>query len=148
MLAFSGRFDVDMLTQALNNAPSDGSAEPPACAEVSHEQRRRLHHDKAEAIARYNEGARLARHRQELQGRGQEEPTFTRRQWNVLQKWESGELRANRNRAIVALGHGRLLNAQGDYLDLGGSTGGGSRRIIDSWQPPDWSDFLPDEQES
>ena len=140
----------------LHSEPSDGTAEPPARDEGSHEQRRRLHHDKAEAIARYNEGARLALHRQELQRRGatqpashgQEEPTFTRRQWNVLQKWDSGELRASLNQAVVALGHGRLRSAQGDYLDIGGSTGGGSRRIIDSWQPPDWSDFLPDEQES
>ena len=33
---------------------------------------------------------------------------------------------------------------RGDYLDVGGSTGGGSRRIIDGWQPPDWRQFLHD----
>ena len=32
--------------------------------------------------------------------------------------------------------------ARGDYLDIGGSTGGGSRRIIDGWKPPDWRQFL------
>ena len=41
----------------------------------------------------------------------------------------------------------RLRTARGDYLDIGGSTGGGSRRIIDTWQPPDWRDFLQDERE-
>ena len=156
VLAFSGRFDVDMLRRALHVEPSDEAAEPPARDEVSHEQRRRLHHDKAEAIARYNEGERLARHRQELQRRGASQPashdqevhTFTRRQLDVLQKWESGELLSNRNKAILAVGHGRLRSARGDYLDIGGSTGGGSRRIIDSWQPPDWRDFLQDEREA
>ena len=138
----------------MYNEPSDETAEPPARGEVSQEQRRRLHHDKAEAIARYNEGERLARHRAELQRRGASQPashgqqvaTLTRRQLEVLQKWESGELLSNRNRAIVAVGHGRLRTAGGDYLDIGGSTGGGSRRIIDSWQPPDWREFLADDQ--
>jgi hypothetical protein len=151
VLAFSGRFDVDMLTQALHAEPS----EPPAHDEVMKEERRRLHHDKAEAISRYNEGERLARYRQELlrggatqpADQGQEVPTLTRKQLDVLRKWDSGELRVNRNQAIVALGHGRLRTAGGDYLDIGGSTGGGSRRIIDSWQPPDWRDFLQDERE-
>ena len=31
-------------------------------------------------------------------------------------------------------------------LDIGGSTGGGSRRVLDSWQPPDWREFLEDPQ--
>ena len=71
--------------------------------------------------------------------------TFTRWQLDVLERWDSGELLDNRNRAIVALGHGRLRTARGDYLDIGGSAGGGSRRIIDGWQPPDWRQFLQDE---
>ena len=129
------------------------TAEPPARDAVSQEERHRLHHDKAEATARYNEGRRLARHRDELQRRGASQPashgqevqTFTRRQLEVLERWDSGELRNNRNSAIVALGHGRLRTARGDYLDIGGSTGGGSRRIIDGWQPPDWRHFLQDE---
>ena len=50
--------------------------------------------------------------------------------------------------SVANTGHGRLRTARGDYLDIGGSTGGGSRRIIDSWQPPDWHAFLADEQES
>ena len=71
---------------------------------------------------------------------------FTRWQLDVLRKWDSGELRDNRNQAVLALGHGRLENARGDYLDMGGSTGGGSRRIIDSWQPPCWREFLKEEE--
>ena len=61
--------------------------------------------------------------------------------------WDTGELLTARNNAIVVVGHGRLRRRCGDYMDIGGSTGGGSRRIIDSWQPPDWREFLEDEQE-
>ena len=76
---------------------------------------------------------------------GLEVETFTQKELEVLQQWDSGELRTNRNNSIVALGHGRLRTARGDYLDIGGSTGGGSRRIIDGWQPPDWRAFLEDQ---
>ena len=38
-------------------------------------------------------------------------------------------------------------SARGDYLDIGDSTGGGSRRILDSWQSPDWHEFMQDDQE-
>ena len=160
VLAFSGRFDVDMLTQALHAELTDDPLQicrdRPGHEEVSKEERRRLHHAKAEAIARYNEGERLARHRDRVfhggapqpADQGQEAATLTRKQMDVLRKWDTGELRVNRNNAIVAVGHGRLLTAAGDYMDIGGSTGGGSRRIIDSWQPPDWRDFLQAERES
>ena len=100
------------------------------------------------------EGQRLPRHREQLRargasqpaGRGQEEKTFTHKELQVLQHWDNGKLREDLNNAIGALGHGRLTTASGDYLDIGGSTGGGSRRIIDGWKPPDWSDFLEDAQ--
>ena len=64
----------------------------------------------------------------------------------MLARWDSGELRDNRNQAVLAFGHGRLENALGDYLEWGGSAGGGSRRIIDGWQPPDWRTFLEEEE--
>ena len=31
------------------------------------------------------------------------------------------------------------------YLDIGGITGGTSRRIIDAWQPPGWHHFLQED---
>ena len=31
---------------------------------------------------------------------------------------------------------------RGGYMDIGGSTGGGSRRVIDDWAPPDIEEFL------
>ena len=152
MLAFSGFFDIDMLGQAL--CAELGADGPPARDEQAQRRRRELHHAKAEARARFMEGKRLARHRDQQQARGasqpaargQEEKTCTRREFQVLQDWDNGKLREDLNTAIVALGHGRLTTASGHHLDIGGSTGGGSRRIIDGWKPPDWSDFLEDAQ--
>ena len=55
----------------------------------------------------------------------------------LLNHWDTGILRKELNEADAKLGHGRLRSAGGNYLDIGGSTGGGSRRIIDGWVPPD-----------
>ena len=142
VLTFSGCFDVHMLQQILHKEPSD---ETDTRNTRSQAEKRRLHHDKAEAVACYNEGHRLVRYREDLQRRGAAQPAFTRRQFDLLQKWESGELRTKRNEAVAALGHGRLRNRRGDCLDIGGSTGGESRRVLDSWKPPDYQQFLADD---
>jgi len=108
------------------------------------EQRRRLRNDKAEAQARYNEGRRLARRRDTHMhhSRGASPPVFSSWQQNLLQWLDSGVLLRETNRAVSSWGHGRLRSAEGGHLDIGGSTGGGSRRIIDGWVPPDWRQFL------
>ena len=148
VLLFSGRFDVRFLSQALHNQ----SEEEPRAQEPQPLMEKipaSLHHEKAEAIARHKEGERLNRRWQELQRGGATQPArhFTRRQLELLDSYDSGELLRVRNNAIQALGHGRLRNARGETLDIGGSTGGGSRRILDSWHPPDWVQFLAGEEQ-
>ena len=61
---------------------------------------------------------------------------------DLLQWWDSGVLLKKYNRAIADYGHGRLRFDAGDHLDIGGSTGGVSRRLIDGWVMPNWRDFL------
>ena len=51
------------------------------------------------------------------------------RQVDILEQWDSGLLRAVLNEAIAASGHGRIQSTNGKHLDIGGSTGGASRRI-------------------
>ncbi len=150
VLAYTGRFDVDLLRQTLQFAEAEEELEMPASASEEKRGRRALRHAKAEAKARFIEGRRLASRRDmERQGgasqpasSGQETVTFTRKQLEVLEKWDNGMLRQELNKAIVEVGHGRLKNATGEFMDIGGSTGGGSRRIIDGWVPPDWRQFL------
>ena len=120
------------------------------------EQWRLLRRSKAEAQARFNEGRRLARqrdaHRDPSCGasqpakrrHGSSEMTrpLTSRQTDLLEQYDLGTLLEELNGAIAAWGHGRLRSEAGEHLDIGGSTGGGSRRIIDDWTPPDWREFL------
>ena len=146
ILSFSGRFDAEIVrdTQELPaRDPDDEEERPVACGlpveaqEAEKGRRRALLHAKAVAKARYFEGERLAA----LEQRGSlRAPSAA--QLDVLSQWHSGQLREHRNNAIAATGHGRLLRATGEVLDIGGSTGGGSRRILDNWQPPDWRKFL------
>ena len=56
---------------------------------------------------------------------------------DLLQWWDSGVLLKKYNRAIADYGHGRLRFDAGDHLDIGGSTGGVSRRLIDGYVTPD-----------
>ena len=139
VLTFSGFFDVPMLEQLVQKQRSD---ETDTTNAGPREEKRQLHKDKAEAVARYNEAWRLVRHRDDRQRRGAGQPALTRRQVELLQKWDSGELHDKRNEAVANLGHGRLRNRQGDCLDIGGSTGGLARRVLDSWEPPDYQQFL------
>ena len=138
MLAFSGRFDVEMLRQALHAEQRDGAAEPPAPDLDSQQRRGQLLHDEAQARARYYEGQRLARQRE--QAPPLKMGIFTNEQLGVLQKWDRGHLLEDYNEALSALGDRRLLT------DIGGSTRGGSRRIKGDWKPPDWRELL-DESE-
>ena len=146
MLAFSGRFDAKALQEAVYREPSDDAAEQYASAFKSVQRSRnfQLHHRKAEAKARFNEGEWLHRHWELLRRDGEEWKLtkLTQRQRDLLDKWDNGQLLDERNDAILDLGHGCLQNAQGHKLHIGGSTGGGCRRIVDKWLPTDPYDVL------
>ena len=100
-----------------------------------------LHHDMAEAAARYIEGQRLWRYREWLRargasqpaGKGQEVAPLTQKELEVLEKYDNGELLKERYASIVDIGG-----------NTGGNTGGGSRRVVDSWKPPDWRELVED----
>ena len=144
-MVFIGRFDVDTLREALarRSPEQDGDAEEDTQG-ADQEQRRLLRQGKAEARARFNEGQRLAHQRDALWARssGAFQPAgeagccdmtqaLTRWQTDLLEQYDSGVLLQKLNSAIAAWGHGRLRSETGDHLDIGGSTGGGSRRLID-----------------
>ena len=133
ILAFTGRFDPDFLRKALQSSEQDRDLEEEARV-ASKSERRRLLHAKAEARARYNEGQRLSKQR--------DAPSITWWQRDLLERWDSGELLRELNNAVAAWGHGRLRSADDEHLDIGGGTGGVSRRLIDGWVPPDWREFL------
>ena len=65
-------------------------------------------------------------------------------QLGILTRHDSGQLRRDMNGAVTQFGHGRLVRDDGETQDIGGSTGGGSRRVIDDGVAPDWRQFLAD----
>ena len=122
---------------------------------LSQVRHRLLRNGKAEAQARYNEGRRIAGQLDADRDRscGASQPAgeagscdmtqaLTSWQTDLLERYDSGVLLQELNSAIAAWGHGRLRSEAGEHLDIGGSTGGGSRRIIDDWTPPDYWEFL------
>ena len=142
VLAFTGRFDVCFLLAAAQEPDPD--AEAKAATESLTEVRRKLHHTKAEAKAAYNKGVRLPSKRKTRRERSASQPARTSMQnhGHALEKYDSGQLRREMNDAVAQFGHGRLVGPSGETLDIGGSTGGGSRRIVDSWEEPDWRQFV------
>ena len=145
MLAFTGRFDAEMLREALRSSKQHGDVEE-ATQDADQQHRRCLLRAKAEAQARYNEGWRLARQRDAHKDPSRSQRSFTaaRRsrlvprssQWKLLQLWDSGELRRELNEASAACGHRPLSSGQGEHLGIGGSRDRRSRRLVDDWVPP------------
>ena len=60
----------------------------------------------------------------------------------MIKQIDGDVLRHNMNQAIAKTGHGQLALAAGETKQIGGITGGGPRRIVDGWTPPDWRQFL------
>ena len=125
ILAFTGRFEADKLREALRSSEQDGDVEEET-QDVDGRYRRHLLRARAEAQASYNRGRRLARQRDAHRDPSRSQRSFTaaRRsrlaprssQWNLLQRWDSGELLEELNKAVGAWGHRRLRSADGEYM--------------------------------
>ena len=61
-----------------------------------------------------------------------------------MQEYESGVLRKQANKLTMISGHGRLKKEDHSFVDIGGSTGGFVRTVLDDWEPPDLADFEAD----
>ena len=59
----------------------------------------------------------------------------------MLRLYQTGELKKNANELTMANGHGRLRKDDESFVDIGGSTGGFVRVVLDDWEPPDLSEF-------
>ena len=61
--------------------------------------------------------------------------------WENLEKLEDGSLLRRTNNAVAAYGHGTLRRGN-ETLDIGGSTGGVTRVLLDGYAEPDVDTFL------
>ena len=61
---------------------------------------------------------------------------------DLLARFKRGELHRDLNLAVLAYGHGTLKSPNGQFLPIGGSTVGESRRLCGGWIPPNVEEFL------
>ena len=75
--------------------------------------------------------------------RGQvERRDLDQREQENLQQLEDGSLLRRTNEAVAAFGHGTLGREDGGTIEIGGSTGGVTRFLLDGNAEPDVASFL------
>ena len=59
-----------------------------------------------------------------------------------LRRLEDGSLLRHTNEAVAAYGHGTMRRDDGETIEIGGSTGGITRFLLDGCAEPDVDSFL------
>ena len=131
LLSFTGRFDVAFLQESIQKGAKNPTNRPGNRTKQQKQQTRNAKIGRA----RLRQGKMLDR----LEGKTFR--PFTPRQLEVLRKYRSGRLRQEANKRTRISGHGRLKRADDTFEDIGGSTGGFVRTVLDDWGPPDLKDF-------
>ena len=137
LLSFTGRFDVAFLEEAI----AKGKAGPPSMPGETTEKQKQKNPEAQMARARLRRGAMLQRLQEKLSKGTKRGRPLNSEQLRVLQDFESGKLRREANDWTLISGHGRLRNEDGTFVDIGGSTGGFVRTVLDDWESPDTTDF-------
>ena len=147
LLSFTDCFDVDFLEDAIAKA---GKNAPRMPGERTDEEKAKVR-DAQMARARLRQGKMLDRVQKEIdqaKGKGKRRAvlTFNAKQQRVLEDYRSGELLRQANNLTMKSGHGRVKREDDSFVDIGGSTGGFVRTVLDDWEPPDLADFAGDRQ--
>ena len=133
LIIYAGRFDPEFLNR-VHEAQYQSGASQPASA---HQQG--LKRVAATAKLNYRETCRL--HRKLNEGKVAEEHLAWWQRDN-LEKFMNGSLLQETNDAVAAYGHGTLRRVDGESLEIGGSTGGVTRFLLDGFTEPDVHTFL------
>jgi hypothetical protein len=148
LLSFTGKFDADFLEDSIGRAFLRAPLRMPG--ERTEEQKQKVH-DAQMGRATLRRGAMLERLHERLsrgneaKGEGNKKArTLNPKQLRVLQEYQSGILRRQANNLTMASGHGRLKKEDRSFVDIGGSTGGFVRTVLDDWEPPDLAEFEGD----
>ena len=138
LLSFTGRFDVAFPENAIER----GAKGPPRMPGERTEQQKQQVRDAQMARARMRRGAMLERLQEKLSQGDKSRRPLNPKQLRVLQEYQSGELRRKANNLTMKSGHGRLKKEDDSFVDIGGSTGGFVRTVLDDWEPPDLAEFV------
>ena len=137
LLSFTGRFDVAFLEDAIAKGKKAQPSMPGETTETQKQRKREAHM----ARARLRRGAMLQRLQEQLSKGTKRRRPLNSEQSRLLQDFESGKLRREANDWTLISGNGRLRNEDGTFVDIGGSTGGFVRTVLDDWELPDTKDF-------
>ena len=133
VLSSTGRFDPNFFKN-LPEAPRE-------VGEKTEEQRQNTKLA-VEARAERRLAIKYARVRDRVStGGATEASALTRKQLDLLKQYDSGELLREVNRLTLLSGNGRLRRSDGSHVDIGGSTGGWTRKTLYGWTPPDTKEF-------
>ena len=116
------------------------------------EQQKKQVRDAQMARAMLRRGKMLERLQQKLskgkdaKGKGKRRAVLglNAEQQQVLREYQSGELRRKANNLTMKSGHGRVKRGDDSFVDIGGSTGGFVRTVLDDWEPPGLAEFEGD----
>ena len=135
LIIYAGRWDPDFLKQAHENSDRSGAAQSAAGLSVQAGLKRAA----AQAKLEYRKTCILRRRLN--QGRIEERFLESWEREN-LRKLEDGSLLRSTNEAVAAFGHGTIRREDGETLEVGGSTGGLTRCLLDGYVEPDIATFL------
>ena len=135
LIIYTGRFDPEFLSQAHDARDRSGASQPVARTDRQAELKRRA----AQAKLDYRMTCMLRR----KLDRGQVEiRDLDRWEQENLRRLEDGSLLRRTNEAVAAYGHGTLRRDDGETIEIGGSTGGVTRFLLDGYAEPDVASFL------
>ena len=135
LIIYTGRFDPEFLNKAHEAQDRNGASQPVASAD----RQKALKKKAAQAKLDYRMTCmlRLRLHRGQVYYRDLE-----RWEQENLRRLEDGSLLRHTNDAVAAYGHGTLRRDDGETIEIGGSTGGITRFLLDGYAEPDVDSFL------
>ena len=134
LIVFTGTYDPDFLEKAVDGAERRRTS-PQDVVQQEHAGRKKKAH---QAKMRHRMTLAMARKVTDgwyRTGSGRWRK-LTSHEEKQIRRLNDGSLRRERNRAVQAWGHGTLVKADGTPVEIGGSTGGLTRELLDGCQRP------------
>ena len=135
LIIYTGRFDPDFLSQAHDAQDRSGASQPVA----NSDGRKHLKRKAAQAKLDYRMTCILRRRLDEGHLDRRDLHPWEKKN---LQRLEDGSLLRHTNDAVAAYGHGTLRRDDGQTIQIGGSTRGVTRFLLDGCDEPDVDSFL------
>ena len=135
LIIYTGRFDPEFLSQAQDTQDPSGASQP---VPRTHRQNH-LKRSAAQAKLNYRMTCML---RRKLDHGQVERRHLQPWQKKNLQRLQDGSLLRHTNDAVAAYGHGTLRRDDGQTIQIGGSTRGVTRFLLDGCDEPNIDSFL------